>query len=456
MPLFPGESWKRAIAQLLALYAAALLFGSAIGHVWLPLALVSMGVVGWHYWRLWRLLARLAGGRRLQPARGRSVWSEMEGLLHRRQNDVRNRKRRLLDMLRAYRAAAAVLPDAVVIVDRNSQRVTWFNEISERLLGLRYPRDIGAPLADRLRPLPVALWMTAGQHAEPLLDAPAPHDPNIRLNLRLIPYSDQQWLLVARDISKLMHLEQVRRDFVANVSHELRTPLTVIHGYLEMLDPSDMPEWTPMFEEMRRQSQRMAQIVEDLLTLSRLEAQELLHEETVAMPALLQTLRREGEALSQGRHQIVVEDLAGIDLLGSTKELHSAFSNLVSNAVRYTPSGGSIRIRFARERGDVEAVGPSANGIAQTEGAVLAVHDTGYGIPAQHLPRITERFYRVSTSRSRESGGTGLGLSIVKHVLALHQARLEIASEVGQGSVFSIHFGAARVLPRITHGMDPS
>jgi two-component system phosphate regulon sensor histidine kinase PhoR len=336
-------------------------------------------------------------------------------------------------MLRAYRAAAAVLPDAVVIIDRNTQRVTWFNEVATRLLGLKYPRDNGAPVSELLRPLPVAVWMTAGQNAEPMSDAPAPHDPNIRLNLRLIPYSDQQWLLVARDISKLMHLEQVRRDFVANVSHELRTPLTVIHGYLELFDPEDMPEWSPMLEEMRKQSQRMGQIVEDLLTLSRLEAQEQSPEEIVGMTALLHTLRREGEALSQGRHKVTVEDSAGVDLVGSTKELHSAFSNLVSNAVRYTPTGGSIRIRFARG-GD--------------QGAVLSVQDTGYGIPAQHLPRITERFYRVSTSRSRESGGTGLGLSIVKHVIALHQARLEIASEVGQGSVFSIHFGAARVHSR--------
>ena len=442
MPIFPGEPWKRAIAQLLALYLAAFGVGWAIGRVWLPLALVSMAVVVWHYWRLWRLLKRLAGGRRLEPASGSSVWSEMEGLLHRRQNDVRHRKRRLLDMLRAYRAAAASLPDAVVIVDRNSQRVTWFNEAAQRLLGLRYPRDSNAPIAELLRPLPVAVWMTGGQNAEPMSDAPSPVDPNIRLNLRLIPYSEQQWLLVARDISKLMHLEQVRRDFVANVSHELRTPLTVIHGYLEMLDPADMPEWTPMFDEMRRQSARMGQIVEDLLTLSRLEGQEVLPEEGVAMSALLQTLRREGDALSQGRHKILVEDEAGVDLFGSTKELHSAFSNLVSNAVRYTPSGGTVRIRFARETVD------------GAEGAVLAVHDTGYGIPSQHLPRITERFYRVSTSRSRETGGTGLGLSIVKHVLALHQARLEIASEVGQGSVFSIHFGPARVQPRVPRGTE--
>ncbi|MET0756408.1 MAG: phosphate regulon sensor histidine kinase PhoR, partial [Pseudoxanthomonas sp.] len=257
-------------------------------------------------------------------------------------------------------------------------------------------------------------------------------DPELRLNLRLIPYSDEYWLLVARDVSKMLRLEQVRQDFVANVSHELRTPLTVIHGYLDMLDPTDFPEWAPILSEMQRQSQRMTQLVEDLLTLSRLEAQDSLPDESVAMAPMLATLKREAEALSQHRHTLVVRDEAGCDLWGSNKELHSAFSNLVSNAVRYTPVGGTITLRFARE----------------ADGVVLSVRDTGYGIPQSHLPRITERFYRVSTSRSRESGGTGLGLSIVKHVLNLHQARLEIESEVGQGSVFSIHFNAERVHPR--------
>ncbi len=432
------QLWQRAIAQLLALYVAALLVGWVIGQTWLPLAIVSMAVAAWHYWRLWRLQTQLTGHRRLNPARGRGIWPRVELLLLKRQDDVHNRKRRLLGMLRAYRTAAAVLPDAVVIIDRNSQRVLWFNEACEILLGFRFPRDKDQPVAQLLKPLPVSVWMAGGQHAEPMVDAPSPHDPNIRLNLRLIPYSEQHWLLVARDISKLMHLEQVRRDFVANVSHELRTPLTVIHGYLELFDTDDIPEWSPMFDEMRLQSQRMAQIVEDLLTLSRLEAQERLPEESVSMPALLHALRREGDALSQGRHTIVIEDTTRLDLTGSTKELHSAISNLISNAVRYTPTGGTISIRFTPD----------------CEGAVLAVHDTGYGISPQHLPRITERFYRVSTSRSRESGGTGLGLSIVKHVLAMHQAQLDITSEVGKGSVFSIHFDAAHVRPRVAQQMD--
>ena len=230
----------------------------------------------------------------------------------------------------------------------------------------------------------------------------------------------------------------MRRDFVANVSHELRTPLTVLHGYLDMLDPAEQPEWAPMIDEMQRQSGRMAQLVEDLLTLSRLESRAALPgEEIVPMAGMLAALRREAVALSRGQHDVVVDDRAGVDLLGSPKELHSAFSNLVANAVRYTPAGGRIRIGF-----DVEPDGDGG------QGAVLSVVDSGHGIPAAHLPRITERFYRVSNSRSRESGGTGLGLSIVKHVLALHQARLDIRSEVGAGSTFSCHFGAARVRAR--------
>ena len=417
--------------QLGLLLAGALALGAALGHPWPALALAAIALLAWQVVRLQALVVRLGARQRVAPT-GRGLWGELDRLLDRGQRDMRARKRRLIGMLRAYRAAAAALPDAVVVVARDHQRILWFNEAATTLLGLRYPHDIDAALGERLQPLPVAHWLAAGRKAEPLLDVGSPASPEIRLNLRLIPYSDELWLLVARDVTKLVRLEQMRRDFVANVSHELRTPLTVIHGYLEMLDPADRPDWAPMLGEMRRQSQRMTQLVEDLLTLSRLEAQDAVVDEHVPMTAMLSTLKREADALSQLRHTVTVEDTAGVDLIGSHRELHSAFSNLVSNAVRYTPAGGTIRIRFAREGG----------------GAVLAVEDSGVGIPATHLPRLTERFYRVSTSRSRESGGTGLGLAIVKHVLGLHQARLEIASDVGRGSTFSCHFGADRVEPR--------
>ncbi|MBB6367094.1 two-component system phosphate regulon sensor histidine kinase PhoR [Xanthomonas sacchari] len=435
MPRHIRSAWLKTLGTLAGLLLLALLIGWIGGHVWMALTLMSLGVMGWHYWRLRRVLRRLTARQRWEPPAGTGVWNELDRLLYRSQAEMRVRKRRLLDMLRAYRAAAAALPDAVVVVDRNSQRIQWFNEAAGTLLGLRHPGDLGAPVVERLQPMPLAHWLSAGRNAEPMLDMPSPVDERLRLNLRLIPYSEDHWLLVARDVSKLLQLEQVRRDFVANVSHELRTPLTVVHGYLDMLDPEDFPDSGPMIAEMRKQSQRMTQLVEDLLTLSRLESQEHANEESIAMAPMLATLRREAEAHSQGRHRIEVHDEADCDLVGSNKELHSAFSNLVTNAVRYTAAGGTIRIRFARE-GD---------------GAVLSVRDSGYGIPAHHLPRITERFYRVSSSRSRESGGTGLGLSIVKHVLGLHQARLEIESEVGKGSTFSCHFGAGRVHPRHDH-----
>ena len=435
MPPRAHSAWTRTLGQLALMLAAALVFGLLTGQVWMALALAALGIVAWHYWRLRGVLSRLSSRRRSPATEGRGVWNELERQLRQNQEDMRSRKRRLIAMLRAYRAVAAALPDGVVVIERTTQRVQWFNQAATRLLGLRHPRDVGQPLGERLRPMQVSQWLASGRNAEPLMDAPSPVSPDIRLNLRLIPYSDDYWLLVARDVTKMMRLEQVRRDFVANVSHELRTPLTVVHGYLDMLDPEEQPEWAPMLKEMQAQSQRMTQLVEDLLTLSRLEAQEgVTTDETIAMGSMLSTLRREAEALSHGRHTITVEDDAGLDLRGSVKELHSAFSNLVSNAVRYTPAGGRIAIRFERE-GD---------------GAVLSVRDSGYGIPAAHLPRITERFYRVSTSRSRESGGTGLGLAIVKHVLNLHQARLEIASEVGRGSTFSCHFGADRVQARDT------
>jgi len=432
------SAWLRTIGLLAVPVGLGLLAGAVAGQPSPGLAIGALAALGWHVWRMRGLVERLTSSGRPRPDASKDLRGEIERLLHRRQASARLRKRRLVAMLRAYRAAAGVLPDAVVVVERDTQRIVWFNEAGTTLLGLRYPPDIEASIVERLPGLPLASWLARGRNAEPL-DIPSPLDPAVTLSLRLLPYSEELWLLVARDVSRLLQLEKMRRDFVANVSHELRTPLTVLHGYLDMLDPAEQPEWAPMIDEMQRQSARMARLVEDLLTLSRLESRSgLPDDEQVPMAGMLGALRREAHALSQGRHAIEVEDAAGVDLHGSPAELHSAFSNLVANAVRYTPAGGRIRVVFMPER--------DADGGA---GAVLAVTDTGHGIPAAHLPRITERFYRVSGSRSRESGGTGPGLSIVKHVLALHQARLEIRSDVGAGSTFSCHFGAARLRARL-------
>ncbi|MDO5505873.1 MAG: phosphate regulon sensor histidine kinase PhoR [Pseudoxanthomonas suwonensis] len=431
MPAYLQSAWSRTLGQLLLVLLAALLVGLLVDRVWFALAITALGIVAWHYWRMRQVLMRLTARRRLQPPSGVGIWNELDRLLFRSQNERRARKQRLMDMLRAYSAAAAALPDAIVVVERESGQIAWFNDAAGPLLGLEHPGDLGSDIVQRLQPLPLGPWLALGQQAEPMLDVASPVGSQLRMNLRLIPYSDTLWLLVARDVSKMMRLEQTRRDFVANVSHELRTPLTVLHGYLDMVDDEDHPELSTMFAEMRLQTERMNQLVEDLLKLSRLEVQEAVTDEVVSMPSLLATLRREAEALSQGRHQITLDAAFEANLRGSNKELHSAFSNLVSNAVRYTPSGGRIEIAWR----------PLPGG-----GGALSVQDSGYGIPAAHLPRISERFYRVSTSRSRESGGTGLGLAIAKHILHLHQGRLLIESEVGRGSTFTCCFGPDRVL----------
>ena len=427
------RAWRQSVARLVAILLLAAVIGMLIDAFWPMVAIAAFTILAWHYWRLHRLLAQIYQRRRLRELDGRGLWDDLEMLIHRRQNEGRARVRRLLDLVRGYRRAASLMPDAVLLIERSSGRIDWCNRQARDLLGLGSQGSEGA-IREVFTDAQAHAWLAEGQTDEPLLDQPSPRDANVRLSLRLLPYSPEHWLLVVRDITKVLRLEQLRRDFVANVSHELRTPLTVVHGYLDILDADDYPELEPMLVEMRKQSERMSQLVEDLLTLSRLEAQEALAQrEVVAMTPLLTTLRREAQAISGGRHRISVEDEAGVDLLGSTRELHSAFSNLVSNAVRYTPTDGSIDVRFER----------SADG-----GAVLAVQDSGYGIPAQHLPRLTERFYRVSTSRTRESGGTGLGLSIVKHVLNLHQARLDISSEVGKGSRFACVFGANSIAER--------
>ena len=338
------------------------------------------------------------------------------------------RRAELFGLLRAFRDAAAALPDAFVAMDE-SQRVLWFNAAAGRLLGLAYPHDLGARLGDVVGIPQLVAWIEAGG-AEALTDVIAPTDADVHLTLRLIPYAQGHALLLARDVSQLLRLEKVRRDFVANVSHELRTPLTVVHGYLDLIEPEQIPEYESILRELRNQSRRMTQIVEDLLTLSRLDAEEALPEARVAMRPLMNSLHRDAQGLSRGRHTIVLECDGDHDLLGSSKDLYSAFSNLVSNAVRYTPTGGRITIGWS----------------SGARGGHMRVTDTGHGISAQHLPRLTERFYRVSTSRSRESGGTGLGLSIVKHVLQLHDARLEIESEVGAGSTFTCVFERERLL----------
>lgn len=428
------HAWFQSMLRLGAWLLAWLLPGLVLGAVWPALAAGLGLALAWQYYNWARLLRQLRSRRHLQePERG-GVQGEVAALIYSRQRHQRRRWHRLHQALRAFRTAANALPDGIVVLGPELG-IRWFNPAAGELLGLS-ARDLGVHLPALLRAPQFAEWLDRGA-ADPLFDLASPATPARRLWLRLIDYAGRHRLLVVRDVSKLMQLEQVRRDFVANVSHELRTPLTVIHGYLELIEPDPDTEWSGPIAEMRRQSQRMTRLVEDLLTLSRLEGQDRLPDEPVPMATLLATLLREAQTLSAGQHLIAVVDPAGCDLHGAEAELHSAFANLVANAVRYTPAGGQITIRFRDDPGG---------------GVRLEVEDSGPGIAAEHIDRLTERFYRVSTSRSRATGGTGLGLAIVKHVLLLHQARLDIDSEPGRGSCFSCVFPAER---RIERQSDP-
>jgi len=423
-----AHAWQVSLGRLALLLICALAIGLLIDRILLAL-LVALAAYGlFMLLSLSRLQQWLAAHTRRAPPFEQGVWSDIAQYIQSRHVSMRHRQRRLIRLLRAYRTAAAALPDGIIVLSP-SRQVVWANPAAEGLLDFQLKRSRGQSVSTLLTEPRMRDWITQTPSTDPLIDVAAPVDRDKRLSLRLVPYQDDQSLLIVRDISLLMKLEQVRKDFVANVSHELRTPLTVVHGYLDMIETDEHPTIAPMIEEMHRQSKRMAQVVEDLLTLSRLDATEAAVDEPVAMSAMMSTLRREAEALSKGQHEIVVSAESTADVLGSMKDLHSAFSNLIANAIRYTAPGGRICIRW----------------VPDGTGACFSVEDTGFGIPAEHIPRLTERFYRVSTSRSREKGGTGLGLSIVKHVLGLHQAKLKITSEVGVGSMFACQFPAERL-----------
>ena len=362
------------------------------------------------------------------PPRARGRWDELHALLHRSRREAARREAELASMLARWREAARALPDGVVILD--GERIAWCNDTARQHLEIDPVRDAGTPLTHLVRIPEFLGYLEGGDYSRPIQVQP-PYQADRVLSMQVVPYGENQSLVLSRDVTQFKQVERMRREFVANVSHELRTPLTVVSGFLETLrDEADAAARARYIDLMDEQSRRMLRLVEDLLTLSALESSPPPPmEETVEMRKLLDRLGAEARALSAGRHRIEVEGEEGVDLLGSEKELSSAFGNLVSNAIRYTPQSGVVRLRWHRT----------------ADGAAFDVEDTGIGISPEHIPRLTERFYRVDRGRSRESGGTGLGLAIVKHALGRHGAVLDITSRPGEGSRFSAQFSGARV-----------
>jgi two-component system phosphate regulon sensor histidine kinase PhoR len=361
------------------------------------------------------------------------VWGEIFDQLYAMQRRNKKRKRKLASIVAEFQASTAALPDGAIVVSSRGE-IAWFNNAAQALLGLRSPQDNGQRIANLVRHPRFADYLE-GEDYEHDIEVPSPLNEQYTLSMRLIPYGEGQRLLIIRDVSEHKRLDLMRRDFVANASHELRTPLTVLRGYVEMMEPEaqgdgELRAWRAPLREMAAQTVRMEALINDLLRLARLEGDTVApRNEPVDMPSLCERSIEQARHLSQGRHRINADIEPRLWLYGRESELQSIATNLVSNAVRYTPEGGDITLVWS-ELGN---------------GAVLRVRDAGIGIAEADIPRLTERFYRVDIGRSRASGGTGLGLAIVKHALEHHDAQLAIDSVVGEGSEFSCHFPAHRV-----------
>jgi len=426
------DSFSAELVRLLVISLVILFFGLLSGVWWLPILIGLGGYIIWHLRQMYHMEEWLHGiSRNEQDLRG--IWQYTASRMRKISNRGRQRKKRLSRLLHRFYDTLEAMPDAAVIL-KGDLRVQWFNVAAMELLGL----DVDARRKERriqnLVDHPAFVnWIEEGVYDTPL-EMPAPADLSRQLQIRLVSFGNQQSLLLAHDVTELKRVEAVRRDFIADVSHELRTPLTVVVGYMEMLSEEKLPEDIHQaLLSSRRQAERMQSIVADLLMLSRLEMNEdqVAQAETVDVPALLTGLVEDARRLSgEMAHALSLHADESLGLLGDESQLGSAFGNLIFNAIRHTPAGTPVDVFWSHDG----------------EGARLVVADQGPGIAPEHLQRLTERFYRVDKSRSRERGGTGLGLSIVRHVLRRHDALIEISSTPGEGSRFVCLFPAQRVV----------
>jgi two-component system, OmpR family, phosphate regulon sensor histidine kinase PhoR len=399
-------------------------------EIGLALLAAGLAVALWRQLREFRKLRRWASQSRLSdPPEAGGSWGEVFNYLHRHRRAMLKRRRELAQLMVRSRRGAQALPYGVAVLDADF-RLDWCNDAARDQLGVDADRDRGQPIVNIVRAPEFVDYLRAAEFSEPVrLGSPGGRRT---LSLQIVSFGDEDHLLLSQDVTGAARVEAMRRDFVANVSHELRTPLTVLAGFLETiqdlkLDAGRVRDYVGL---MAPQAERMKHLIDDLLTLSVLEhAPPPPDAERVALRPLLQRVRAEADVLSSGKHRISLEVAGAHDLLGAEREIASAFTNLVTNAVRYTPAGGDIRLRWS----------------STDSGGEFSVEDSGIGIDPEHLPRLTERFYRVDRGRSRATGGTGLGLSIVKHALARHQAALAVDSHPGKGSRFSARFPAARL-----------
>lgn len=426
-----SRAWFSELLALATLLLGALLAALLFGHLpWMLLLALVLFLARWAV-QLVRLDRWLRSRRRNPPASW-GLWGYLFDDYYRLRRRHNESKKRLAAVIREFREATAAMPDGTLVLDREF-RILWCNSAAVDLVRLNSRNDFGQPVSNLIRSPRFVDYLESGDYDTPV-EIRSPVDQSRRLMLRLVPYGNEQYLLMIRDVTRLHRLQAMRRDFVANASHELRSPLTVLGGYLDsMADDRDLdPAWRRPVRQMQAQCQRMKNLVGDLLELSRLETEETAApmDEPVNMPGLIRRLGRDAVLADADAHPLEFDIDSEHGLLGVENELYSALANLVTNAFRYSREGRPVRVIW-RDASD--------------GGACFEVVDQGIGIDRRHLPFITQRFYRVDSSHSRASGGTGLGLAIVKHVLKRHGARLEVESEPGEGSVFRCHFPPERV-----------
>lgn len=428
------KPWLTEFKTLLIYLVVALLVGFALGQFSWVLCIALVIFSGIQLWRM-KTLGDWLDNTRKQPELS-GGWGEIAYNVFRIGERARRRKKRLSRMLRQFQETTSAIPDGAVVIDSHHQ-VQWFNRAGKHILGLK-SGDVGSSIGNYLRHPRFTEMLSSDQIQLPF-EMPSPQDENKILEIRLVQYSGDLRLLLARDNTQVHNLMKMRREFVANVSHELKTPLTVIMGYLELLEDIDdlSPETEEALGKLQSQSIRMRAVVDDLLTLSRLDTAPSPGRDAslaVNVPVMLKSLVETVKDYDEGNHDIILEMEVDLHLVGLENELHSVFSNLISNAIKYTPQGGQVFIRWC---------------VGNASSAYFEVEDTGAGIAADHIGRLTERFYRVDVGRSREKGGTGLGLAIVKQILRRHDGSLEIDSEVGKGSTFRCYFPKMRIAKNI-------
>lgn len=424
------EQQKNEITYLSMLIISSVFIGYLFDQIVLFIAISLSGYIFFMLKNLFKLHNWMADRKKELPD-AHGYWGEIFNELYLVEKQKKKQQKLLSTALSRFKKAAEALPDGVVILSKQND-IEWVNPIASSLLGIMYPKDAGNKINNLIRSPKFQDYINNRDYSK-TIPLPSPINTDQTLTLQIIPFGYKQKMIFCRDITHIQKLEEMRTNFVSNVSHEMRSPLTVLTGYLEMFSdklPKDETSFKLGVDNMYQQAIRMQRLVTDLLALSKMETESVQHTKTVYIAALLASLKENAKLLSAEKNQTINLDAdEDLNLRGNNDELHSLFANLINNAVRYTQAEGTIQISWKKIKNE----------------AVFSVTDNGPGIAAQHIPHLTERFYRADIDRSRESGGTGLGLAIVKYASERHDGKLKVKSSLEKGSTFSCSFPEHRI-----------